>query len=446
VSQVPLPADHPPGAPAPVAGQPDGGIALPAPAGWPSPLGPAAYHGLAGAIVQKIAPHSESDPIAILTQLLVCCGSVIGRGAYYQVEATRHHPNQFVLLVGDTAKARKGGSFDHVTRILTDTDPGFPQRVKTGLSSGEGLVWAARDPHGQDPGVADKRLLAVETEFVSVLKAATRDISTLSPTLRSAWDGRPLQLLTRTAPAKATAAHISLIGHITASELRRHTTTLEISNGLLNRVLIIACRRVRLLPEGGDPEPLKHTGLLRYLAATLTHAQSAGQVRLDPQARELWWENYPQLTEPGEGLAGQLTARAEAHTIRLALIYAMLDGERQIQPAHLNAALALWDYAQRSAAWALGQATGDPLAEQIHAALARSPDGLTRTQISHHLQRNLPASQLQHALYTLAAAGRAQPTKIATTGRPTELWTATPPSHRAPQRPADRSSGKDAAP
>src|SRR5947209_3478918 len=36
---------------------------------------------------------------------------------------------------------------------------------------------------------------------------------------------------------------------------------------------------------------------------------------------------------------------AEAHTIRLALLYALLDGERYIQQDHLTAALALWDYA-----------------------------------------------------------------------------------------------------
>jgi hypothetical protein len=51
----------------------------------------------------------------------------------------------------------------------------------------------------------------------------------------SAWDGRPLALLTRTAPARATSAHISIIGHITQTELRRHTTTVEIANGFLNR-------------------------------------------------------------------------------------------------------------------------------------------------------------------------------------------------------------------
>ena len=43
---------------------------LPAPAGWPAPPDPAVYHELPGEIVNTIAPHTEADPVAILTQLL----------------------------------------------------------------------------------------------------------------------------------------------------------------------------------------------------------------------------------------------------------------------------------------------------------------------------------------------------------------------------------------
>ena len=95
-------------------------------------------------------------------------------------------------------------------------------------------MWTVRDPTSQDPGISDQRLLVIEPEFASTLKAAGREISTLSPTLRSGWDGRPLAILTRTAPARASTAHISIIGHITATELRRHTTSLELANGFLN--------------------------------------------------------------------------------------------------------------------------------------------------------------------------------------------------------------------
>ena len=91
-----------------------------------------------------------------------------------------------------------------------------------------------------------------------------------------------------------------------------------------------------------------------------------------------------------------------------------------------EAALALWDYAARSAAWTLGQATGDPLAEQLHAALIRHPGGLTRTQLSDLLDRHQPSTRIQRALDALAAAGRADHAKILTAGRPAELWTAKP--------------------
>jgi len=412
--------DPPPEDPQPTA------TTLPPPAGWPTPPAPAAYHELLGEIVTTIAPHTEADPAAILTQLLVAFGAAAGRGAWFEVEATRHHPNQFMLLVGDSSKARKGSSWDHVQRLLAAVDPTVQRRILTGLSSGEGLIWAVRDPNGQDPGISDQRLLVIEPEFASVLKASSREISTLSPTLRSAWDGRPLALLTRTAPARATSAHIALIGHITQHELRRHTTQAELTNGYLNRFLLIACRRQQLLPEGGHHDPLAESGLHRQLAANLRHAQTAGQVRLGQDTRELWHHAYHQLAEPQPGILGQITARAEAHTIRLALIYALTDGAKQISPQHLTAALALHDYAARSAAWALTGATGQPLAEQIHTALLSNPAGLTRSQISDTLKHNQPAGQLDHALRALQAAGRATVTQIATGGRPAQLWTATP--------------------
>jgi hypothetical protein len=402
----------------------DGRLAVPE--GFPAPPARAAYHGLAGEIVQTIAPHTEADPVAILAQLLVAFGAAVGRGAHFQVEATRHHPNEFLVLVGDSAKARKGSSWDHVRRLLDHADPTLATRTLTGLSSGEGLIWAVRDPTDNDPGVTDRRLLILEPEFASVLKTASRDISTLSPTLRSAWDGRPLAILTRSAPARASQAHVAVIGHITSTELQHHVSPVELANGLLNRFLLIACRRVRLLPDGGHPDPLHDTDLRRELAIALAAARDSGQLRFSEPARALWHDAYRQLAQPRPGVAGQLTARAEAHTIRLALIYALLDHAPAIEPHHLNAALALQNYTARSAAWALEPDTGDPIAEQLHAALRRSPDGLTRTQLRDLLNRNIPARRLDQALANLAAAGKADHQRILTAGRPAELWTAKP--------------------
>ena len=305
---------------------------LPPPASWPTPPDPAIYHELLGEIVNTIAPHTEADPVAILTQLLLAFGAAVGRGAFFQVEATRHHPNEFMLLVGDSSRARKGSSWDHVRRLLAKIDPSIEPRILTGLSSGEGLIWAVRDPTAQDPGHSDQRLLVIEPEFASVLKAASREISTLSPTLRSAWDGRPLAILTRTAPARATSAHIAVIGHITQDELRRHTTTVELANGYLNRILLVACRRHGCCPKaatrtrsaapaspGCSPRPSSTPRQRARSASTPTPASSG----ITPT------DNSPNRRP---GIVGQITARAEAHTIRLALLYTLADGQRQISP------------------------------------------------------------------------------------------------------------------
>ncbi len=401
------------------------GRPLPAPPGWPAPPGPPAWAGMAGAIAETIAPATEADPIAILAQLLIAAGAVIGRGAWVTVEATRHHPNEFAVLVGDSAKARKGSSWDHVETVVARADPSFPARTRSGLSTGEGLIWAARDPDGTDPGNPDPRLLVVEPEFVSVLKAAGRDINTLSPVLRAAWDSRPLATLTRSAPMRATRAHIAVIGHITSAELAAHTSAVEAANGFLNRFCFFAVRRHRLLPDGGNPDPLEGTRIIERLAANLAAARRNGPLHMDTAARVEWHDIYAQLSEPAEGLTGSLTARAEAHVLRLAMLDALVDGETIIRPAHLQAGLALWDYAARSVTWAMRHTTADPVAEQVHAALAAAPDGLTRTQLRDLFARNLPAARLDAALAALAGAGRAERQRLPTAGRPAEIWAAT---------------------
>ena len=333
------------------------GEILPAPVGWPEPPAPAAYYGLAGDIVNTLAPHTEADPVAVLFQLLVACGALIGRGAWFEVDATRHYPAEFVVLVAEASRARRGSAYAHVKHLLGEIDPDFSSRTENGLSSGKGLVWALRDPDGKDPGAPDRRLLVTEPEFARLLSG--RKLSSLSPVLREAWDGEDLETLTRNSPLRATEAHLALIAQITATELRHCSTTISIENGLLKRFLFVACRRTQLLPHGGNENPLRNTGLTDQLARALDHAGRAGRLRLHPGARRHWSNTYIEMSKRSmEGLTGALTSRAEAHSMRLAMIYALLDGASSIELEHLQAALALWDYAARSTEWALGDATG----------------------------------------------------------------------------------------
>lgn len=158
-----------------------------------------------------------------------------------------------------------------------------------------------------------------------------------------------------------------------------------------------------------------------------TNARQVGRVRLGLAARVEWCDAYAALSEAGEGLVGSLCARAEAHVLRLAMLYALVDGDTTISTAHLHAGLALWDYAARSIAWATRSATADPVAEQIHAALAASADGLTRTEVRDLFARNLPGARIDAALATLGRTGRAKRRRLMTAGRPAEVWEAVDP-------------------
>jgi hypothetical protein len=389
-----------------------------------------AFHGLAGDVLRAIEPHTEADQAALLVQFLVMMGNAIGRHAHAVAEADYHAMNLFTVLVGDTAKGRKGSSFGHIRALLEMVDSDWAKfHIESGLSSGEGLIWAVRDPiekmeRGErvvsDAGVSDKRLLVVESEFASTLRVLGRDGSTLSPVIRNAWDTGSLGQLVKNAAARATGAHVSIIGHITKAELLRYLTGTEAGNGFGNRFLWIGVRRSKELPDGGGVPQLGH--LVPRLHGVLSFAQQAGELGRDDQAAAAWRKVYGALSEGKPGLLGAMTARAEAQVLRLSTLYAVLDESSTVMREHLAAALAVWDYAEASARWVFGDRLGDPTADEILEALAPSLAGLTRNELRDHFSRHRTADQLKRALDSLQSLGLVESRTEETGGRPAERF------------------------
>jgi hypothetical protein len=76
----------------------------------PRPPRSEAFYGLAGEIARAIEPHTESDPVAILSQVLLLAGSAMGTSARFRVEGDLHGTKLFVVVVGETSRGRKGTS------------------------------------------------------------------------------------------------------------------------------------------------------------------------------------------------------------------------------------------------------------------------------------------------------------------------------------------------
>lgn len=396
----------------------------------PAPLADAAFHGLAGAIIRKIESHTEADAGAMLIQLLVAFGNCVGRGPHFRVEDTAHFPTEFAVIVGRSSKGRKGTSFNRIVGLLETADPDWRRDCQAhGLVSGEGIVHAIRDAapgkNGEIvEGIADKRLLIVEEELGGALTAAARKENTLTATLRSAWDGKDLRTLAKNSHERATAPHVSLIGHVTLDELKTKLRGDALSNGFANRFLWIYATRARLLPDGGT---LRASDLYREgeaLKNAVTFARTIGELTRDDEAAELWRSEYERLSNERPGTVGAVTSRMEAHAVRLALIYALLDGSPMICAAHLRAALAVCDYALRSAEYCFGGLSAD--ARAILAALStRFPDWLARSDITREVFKgHRTAGALDAAFHELQSANLAECRHESTSGAPRELWRA----------------------
>lgn len=409
---------------------------------WPEPLDEAAYHGVAGDIVRAIEPHTEADPAAVLVQLLAAAGSIAGRGPHAMAEADRQGCNIYAAIVGVTSRGRKGTSWGHVQRIMRDVDQTWADgRIVSGLSSGEGLIWAVRDPilnhqaikeRGRvvgyedvedDPGVADKRLMVVEGELAGALRVLAREGNTLSALARNAFDHGTLQSLTKNSPAVAHGAHISIVGHVTKDELLRYLGDVEAANGFANRFVYICARRSKVLPEGGRIADVDFAPLVARMRRAMTFAAAAGEIRRDDEARAAWRRVYPDLSDARPGLLGAVTARAEAIVTRLSVVYAVLDESHQVRLPHLRAALAVWQYAEASARYIFGDSLGDPVADTILRGLRGADAGMSRTEISVLFDGHRPTKDIARALGGLQDRALAHAVEEeGTGGRPVQRW------------------------
>ena len=394
----------------------------------PNPiLGDAALYGVAGLAVCSLAPHSEAHPAAILLQLLAAFGNAVGTAPHCMVDATRHGLNLFVVLVGESSKARKGTSWNQIRRLFAEVDhPWVSERVTTARLTPPALIHALRD---QQPAT-DRRLLALSEEFAAVLHSLRRNRSHLSPLLRCAWDNGDLRSLDGLHPVQATGAHISLIAHITERELAENLHPAEAHNGFANRCLWTAVQRSQCLPEGGSMDAHEVSAVAAELRRALDWVGNAHTIRLvrDDQARALWHDRYPALSQVRPGLHGATTSRAEAQVLRLSAIYALLDCTPIIGLPHLQAALAVWDYCAASASLLFGTATGDHTADRILEAINASTEGLSRKQMSALFHGHLSCSRIEAALEQLISLGVIYPTTQPSAGRPATLWSAIPVS------------------
>jgi Protein of unknown function (DUF3987) len=398
--------------------------------GFPARMRKEAYRGIAGQIVALITENTELWDEAVLVQFLVAFGNMAGREPYKWAES-EHHANEFVCIVGTTANGAKGGSWRAVNSLLYAIDPEYTiKKAGGGFQSAEAIVDSIRDDRERtdsegetviDPGEADKRLLIVEEELARIFRVGARKDNQMSEVVRLAWDEpQELYLRGKISPSNATAPHISVIGHITPTDLQATMSNPDTFNGFANRFLWVASQRAKSIPFPKRVKWKDHPEILADIRGALndfgpnramTGVESDDtELTLDRSGIQEFTRIYHDInakSAKATSVMGALLARAKPHVLRLALIYAMLDRSREITCDHFKAAEAIWDYCVASALWSFGGKTGNHLADKILWLLKRESKGLTRTDINNALRRNVSGQEISEALALLRASGQA---------------------------------------
>ena len=244
-----------------------------------------------------------------------------------------------------------------------------PPVPMTGVSSGEGVIdkirdarpaSGARDDKG-DAGVKEKRLFINLSEFGVVLALIRRNGSTLSTTLRDAYDCVPMMTGSKNSPSRVEQPYINVSAAITPAEFVRATfedrEATSADNGLTNRLLTVYVAREKLvacpLPTEGREQltrGLAENILKVYRDLKPTEPFRHTSIDFTPEAMALYDKGgvYKRIAtlSGASSKAGKLLARSLR---KLAAILAIMNGESRVSVGALEAAVAWIEYSEASA-------------------------------------------------------------------------------------------------
>jgi hypothetical protein len=369
----------------------------------PDPLSQDAYCGIAGRHLRNVENNSEAHPSGILTLFLSGFGSIIGMGAHMRVEDNLHYPMVNVIVTGQSSRSRKDTAMGRALRPLKMADPVWgTQRIRQGFSSGEAVASYFERIYKLNGSL---RLFVTDTEFKSTLTICGREGNTLSEMYRHMFNGDPLEVNVKKSKDVISVPYScgTSAGLITKTELLEVLKDSELASGFVNRYLTILVHRVRKISRPvrmTDPAALCERDaivtqlqeVIRWIEGRKEEVDLNGtkgiKMTWGEEAGHAWDKFYNDL---GDDDAEYLT-RAEVFVMRISMIYALLDMSDVIRIEHLNAALAVWRYAEQSSHLIYGNPQPSNVVKLMNRALAA---GYVKRGAVHCLfQRHMPADGL----------------------------------------------------
>jgi Protein of unknown function (DUF3987) len=304
-----------------------------------------------------VAPCTEAALPKLWAALLIATGLLLGRNIHIE-NPLKLFPNFYVLLVGQTAYARKSTVLWLIDQLVSKIDPTV--EVIRGFVSAEAIFEVLAKSKGT-------RALGYVDEWRYLLNVAKRQgTSNILPVMNSLYECNAKDKITR--KDKTTEVEEAFFSFISATPLEYAEKLLgneEIAGGVLNRYLIIRGKEQ-------PPKPLvKPPTEAAWQRVTIPLNSIADRwatypkcLELDSEAMGLWCDFYRALrasAEQREAREVQLTSRIDGHVLKIALVYSAILNKREITAEPMRIAIELGKWLQASTLSVFHNVGVDPL-------------------------------------------------------------------------------------
>ena len=224
------------------------------------------------------------------------------------------------------------------------------------------------------PGVDDKRLWVVESEFANVLQQSRRKGNTLSTALRDCWDGVCIKPATKNNRVFASNPHVCLSGAITPNELTALMSSKDLSNGFANRFLIIWAERTKItaFPQATSAKEIEYLAsrtqeVLNFAKSEAYSENNWLQMELSTSGKWHYGQIYRSVLaqESGSERINAILERRAPMLLRLAMVFALCDLSTKIDEKHLEAALAWITFCTDSVKYVFSTASEVAFTERV---------------------------------------------------------------------------------
>jgi uncharacterized protein DUF3987 len=346
--------------------------------------------------------HAESTEACsefLYNAYLVGLGCIIGRNMNIK-SSFSIHPNIYSVNVGTSGKSRKTTAQNFLQKALHHI--GNRVHLLHGISSPEGLISVL----SQNPRVLII-LNEIKTFFVKGAQDATRG---LIPRLTELYDCPPeVTNPTRNNPTTVQNPFVCMIASTTREWFQNSIDQDDIHGGLAGRFLYFTGqdRPPKSWPPPPDDALLEEAiNIMLELAAFHTgpriYEPSPGALAIfDP-----WYHKF-RTFDSGNELLDVISQRLHTHAMKMAMIFAGLDGTCEIGAEHIEAAIAFADYQREVHAYIL-EGIGDTKSvkdeERVIRCLARF--GWQTPREVQQRVKGLDSKQTKALLTSLLSIGR----------------------------------------